>query len=218
MPARSSKSPFALLLSSVAVLYVLLTSTVARADESIIRQPGAHRDYSVEIEPHLLASFLMTRAGEGVGAGVRFTIPVVKNGFIASINNNVGIGFGLDWAHYNGCYYYYYYDPLYGYDCPSLNTFVVPVVMQWNFFLAKHWSVFAEPGLALEYGTYGSCPGYYVDRQGNVHNYLCPNGPSHVTLDPVVMFIGGRFHINDTVSLTARLGWPYFSIGLSLFP
>ena len=60
--------------------------------------------------------------------------------------------------------------------------------MQWNFFLSKHWSVFGEPGFALEYATWGSCPGYYVDRNGNPHNYLCPNGPNHLTFDPFILF------------------------------
>jgi len=218
MLVRTSKSVCKRLVLGCALAVLVFASRAARAEEGIIRQPGAHPNYSVEVEPHLLASFLLTRAGEGLGAGLRFTIPVVKNGFIASINNNVGIGFGLDWAHYNGCYYYFYYDPAFGYDCPSLNTFVVPVVMQSNFFLSKHWSAFVEPGLAIEYATYGSCPGFYIDRQGRLQYYSCPNTPNRVTVDPVIFFVGGRFHISDGVALTMRVGWPYFSIGLSFLP
>jgi hypothetical protein len=190
----------------------------ARAEELVIRHPGDHPNYSVEIEPHLLAALLITRAGDGIGLGGRFTIPIVKNGFVSSINNNIGIGFGLDWAHYDGCYYYYYYAPGLGYDCPSFNTFIIPVVMQWNFFLSRHWSVFGEPGLAFEYGTFGSCPGFYVDNNGVRHNYPCPAAPNHFNFDPFVLFIGGRFHFTDSVSLTMRIGWPYFSAGISFFP
>jgi hypothetical protein len=218
MSVRTSKSPLTCLVSCCALCAAILLATPAQAEESIIRRPGDHPNYGFEVEPHLLAAFLLTRAGEGFGLGGRFTIPIVKNGFVSSINNSVGIGFGLDWAHYNGCYYYYYFDPAFGSACPSINTFVVPVVMQWNFFLSKHWSVFGEPGLALEYTSWGSCPGYYVDPQGRVHNYLCPIGPNHVTFDPFILFVGGRYQFSDGVALTMRVGWPYFSIGVSFFP
>jgi hypothetical protein len=218
MLVRSSKSAWKFVVLCCAIAFSgTLVARDARA-QSTIKHPGDHPDYSIEIEPHLLAAFLLTRAGDGVGLGGRFTIPIVKNGFVSSINNNVGIGFGLDWAHYNGCYYYYYYDPRFGYDCPTFNTFIIPVVMQWNFFLAKRWSVFGEPGLAFEYGTFGSCPGYYVDNRGVVHNYPCPGAPSHFNFDPFVLFVGGRFHASDTVALTLRIGWPYFSFGVSFLP
>jgi len=218
MSTRIWKSAFRCFLACCVVAVAVLTARAANAEESIIKRPGDHPDYGVEIEPHLLAGFLLTRAGQGYGVGVRLTIPVIKNGFIGKINNSVGIGFGLDWVHWGGCYYYYYYDPQFGYACPDFNTFVFPVVMQWNFFLSKHWSVFGEPGLALEYGTWGSCPGYFIDNRGNPRYYACPNAPNHVTLDPFILFIGGRFHFSDTVALTARVGWPYFSIGVSFMP
>jgi hypothetical protein len=215
MLVRTSKSAWKFLLCVVVALSVS-AAREARA-QSTIRQPGAHPNYSIEIEPHLLAALLLTRAGEGIGLGGRFTIPIVKNGFISTINNNVGIGFGLDWAHYNGCYYAYYRDPFY-YDCPSFNTFIFPVVMQWNFFLAKQWSVFAEPGMAFEYGTFGSCPGYYVNARGAVVYYPCGPAPNHFNWDPFVLFVGGRFHASDSVALTMRIGWPYFSFGVSFLP
>jgi hypothetical protein len=196
---------------------VALASRSARAEESIIKRPGDHPNYGVEIEPHLLAGFLaVSHGGDGYGLGGRFTIPLMKNGFVSSINNNVGIGFGLDWIHYTGCYAYYV-GPV-AYDCPSFNSFVVPVVMQWNFFLSTHWSVFGEPGLAIEYGTWGSdfCGTYVVN--GNRIAYNCGGAPNHVTVDPIILFIGGRFHFSETAALTMRVGWPYFSIGVSFLP
>jgi hypothetical protein len=39
----------------------------------------------------------------------------------------------------------------------------------------------------------------------------------NVDLD-LVMYVGGRFHFNDSASLTMRLGWPgAFHIGASFF-
>ncbi len=58
----TSKSAFKCFLAC-GVLAVALVAKGARAEEGIIRQPGAHPNYAVEIEPHLLAALLMTRAG-----------------------------------------------------------------------------------------------------------------------------------------------------------
>ena len=72
-----------------------------------IKQPGAHPHYETEVEPHLFLQW--DNAGwwddEGIGVGVRITIPLVHNGPIDSINNNMGVGFGFDWAHFgDACY------------------------------------------------------------------------------------------------------------------
>jgi len=122
------------------------------------------------------------------------------NGFVPSINNSIGVGFGLDWVHYThgalhcvpdmgpagGCYTYD--------DTQSVNDFWVPVVMQWNFFLSRQWSVFGEPGLALRYE---SVPGGHAEK-----------------LDPQ-LYVGGRWHFADQMTLTLRLGYPTFSAGVS---
>ena len=215
MSSRIRKSAFRWFLACCACAIAMMTMRVASAEETIIKRPGAHPNYSVEIEPHLLAGFLLSRAGQGVGVGARFTIPVVKNGFIGSINNSVGIGFGIDWIHWGGCYRYYYFDPQFGYACPDFNTFVFPVVMQWNFFLSKHWSVFGEPGLAIAFNSYGTCVDF-VDNRGNL--VACGNRPSTVGVNPFVLFVGGRYHFSETTALTMRLGWPYWSIGVSFMP
>jgi hypothetical protein len=132
---------------------------------------------------------------------MRFSIPIVDNGFVPTINNSVAISFGLDWLHYGGCFYYG--------DC-SIDYINIPVVMQWNFFVARHWSVFGEPGLAIYHAFYGDCP----SLPGT--NFNCVS-PTETGVEPV-LFIGGRYHFNDRTALTMRLGFPSFSIGVSFFP
>ena len=154
MTARNPKFTFGI--CSLLLLVGLLFTKEARADEQlIIKHPGDHPVYSVEMEPHLaFAAFLPHAGGYGVGLGGRFSIPIVRNGFVSSINNSVAIGLGLDWIHYDGCIH----DVLFSDNCSNLNTFVLPVVLQWNFFLSTHWSVFAEPGLDLYFRSYrGTC-------------------------------------------------------------
>jgi hypothetical protein len=160
--------------SFVFALAVWLVSSSVRAEEAIIKRPGDHPHYAFEAEPHLLLGWRELRDGPGVG--FRGTIPIVHNGFVSSINNSVGIGFGFD------------IDPI-----RHANRFAVPIVMQWNFWLSTHWSVFGEPGASILFGE--------------------GHGSSRVGI-PVV-HAGGRFHITEAVALTMRVGYPDFSIGFS---
>lgn len=157
------KLPFLLAAACAGGAY--LTAPSARADTSTIKLPGAHPDYVFEAEPHaLVAPFDELRPG----IGFRGTIELVDNGFVASINNTVGIGFGADWAK---------------------DHFRVPVVMQWNFWLSRNWSVFGEPGALVDFG-----------KKAKAHPAL---------------YVGGRFHFTERITLTMRIGHPTASVGVS---
>jgi hypothetical protein len=152
----------------------LLPATL-RAEPNLIKQPGAHPDYTLELEPHVVFGFNPPggSAGQGIGPGFRGTVEIVDNGFISNINNTVGIGFGLDWFAFSS----------------GKTALWMPVVMQWNFWLTRSWSVFGEPGGGLYLGNAtGFRPAFYG---------------------------GGRFHFSDTLALTLRVGYPTISAGLS---
>lgn len=157
-------------------LTAALLATPARA-QSVIRQPGVHPDYIFEAEPHLLLAIDPPGkgGGAGLGPGFRGTVEIVDNGFIRNINNTVGIGFGADYVAFSGK--------------GRPGTLLVPVVMQWNFWLGRGWSVFGEPGGVLVFGD------KFTAR---------PAG-----------FGGARYHFNDSIALTLRVGYPEFSIGVS---
>src|SRR5262245_11776100 len=94
-----------LIRSSAALFGVALwaMSPAAHADTLMINKPGQHPQYFFEAEPHLLLGFIDppgVGSGLGVGAGFRGTIELVDNGFVPTINNTIGIGFGLDWVTY----------------------------------------------------------------------------------------------------------------------
>ncbi|HTQ08263.1 MAG TPA: hypothetical protein VMI54_30625 [Polyangiaceae bacterium] len=116
------------LISAGFALALLGVAGRARADEMVIKFPGLHPNYVFEAEPHALIEPL-DKIFPGVG--FRGTIVVLKNGFVPSINNSIGVTFGADWVD-NGVW--------------------VPVAMQWNFWLSRNWSVFGEPGLAFRLG------------------------------------------------------------------
>lgn len=196
--------------SSAAALCVLGFCGNASA-QSIVRQPGNHPNYDFEIEPHL--AFQWTdRQGtdDGIGPGVRFNIPFVHNGPIRTINNNMGITFGLDITFGGGgygCYPYDRRDP--GYNC-SVTEFWLPVAMQWNFFLTKVISVFGEPGLAIAHRRW-SYPSYC---NGN-NRPLCDEHFNRTTIEPV-FWGGGRFMFSDRVGATIRLGFPMITAGVNI--
>ena len=174
--------------------------------QSTIKEPGRRPHYAFELEPHLILTPFDAPdvpANGGYGLGARGTIEIVPVGFIPKLNNSVGIGFGLDWVHYDlapyrgGCRRF---APTVQ-NVPvcvdaggngSISYLYVPVVMQWNFWLHQRWSVFGEPGLAFSHPVHGGGLGVSPD-----------------------LSVGGRFHATDQVTLTLRLGYPALTFGVS---
>lgn len=170
------RSRVASLASVVAGFGLLCSTATASADERmIIKNPGDHPIYRFEAEPHGLLGFAGPIGYSGAfGAGFRGTVIVADNGFIKTVNDSVGIGFGAD--------FFFRY-----------NTVFIPVVMQWNFYLSTHWSVFGEPGI-----------GFTAANSWRGRDTVYP-----------VFGAGGRYHFSEKVALTMRLGFPALSVGVS---
>lgn len=156
-----------ILLIAIGVGYGLY-SRVAHAEQNIVRDPDRHPHYAFELEPHALLAPL---SGPLPGAGVRGTIVLAPDGFIASINDSVGLGFGADWTR---------------------DRTWVPVVMQWNFWLSEHWSVFGEPGIAWRFDT-----------------------KANSSRADFMLYGGARLRLAPRITLTARVGYPGFTLGPS---
>jgi hypothetical protein len=185
--------------------FVLASTVAGRVHaQSTIRVPGQRPAYSFELEPHVLLTPFEAPghpSSGGYGLGVRGTIELSPEGFIPNLNDSVGIGFGLDWIHYDGFagrgYCLDFEQTPQGVpvcvetSTRSSNYLFIPVVMQWNFWLHRKWSAFGEPGISLFHrsgGDFGVAP---------------------------VFGAGGRFHFSDSAALTLRLGYPSFSVGVS---
>lgn len=193
--SRSRRSLLLTFTLAGALATCVLAPRDASAAEEIIREPGAHPDYPIEIEPHMAFGSADIYGWTGVGAGLRLSIPIVKNGFIRTINDNVAISFGGDFLHYETCYF--------GDRCGA-NYLIFPAALQWNFFLSPHWSVAGEGGVFLYKGFIEGCaPG--------------PGGcyePSTFGALPTVAF-AGRYHISENVNLALRVGYPTITFGVS---
>lgn len=153
------------------------------AGASPITQVGNHPTYAVEIEPHFSAGTdngPRFKHDNGFGPGARFSIPIVENGFVPTINNSVAISFGIDWV-YRGE----------GFGGDSVNEFVLPVTMQWNFWVTDNWSFFGEPGVAID---------AFFNRDWR----LLP-----------AFYGGARWNATENVNIVFRLGYPSTSVGVS---
>ncbi|HEY4159343.1 MAG TPA: hypothetical protein VGM29_14645, partial [Polyangiaceae bacterium] len=132
------------------------------------------------------------------------------NGPVPTINNNMAIGFGIDYAHYSANYCGFIFPGVV--PQTSVNVWDFPVVAQWNFFFTSHISVFGEAGLYIQHWswTYPT-------------NIACPNGAfcnsfsaSDTTVQPMATG-GARFLFTNNVSAMVRLGWPYISAGVGIW-
>lgn len=189
--------------SAVALSAALLGWSPSANAESVIRRPGLHPQYSVELEPHLAFDWFNDHwVRDGIGPGLHVAVPFMHQGPISTINNNMAIKFGMDLTFGGGCAWHFRDR----YDCDATSV-LLPVALQWNFYITDIITVFGEPGLAIRHtwwDYYQPCPGGscgvdYSNTSGNIY------------------FAGGaKFMFGRTVGLTVRLGYPHATIGATI--
>jgi hypothetical protein len=192
-----------LLIISLALLGLWSTSAAAQ-----IRSPGSHPRYAVELEPHLVVQWADEPFWDdsGIGIGGHASIPLIANGPVDTINNNLAISFGLDWAHFD-C------GP---YDSCDAESFWFPLVLQWNFFITREFSLFPELGLGIQWAV--------LDWDGRVPNdcvrveglNVCDDDVDDVDVH-LSFWFGARYAFSDAIALTLRLGTPSLLFGVSFF-
>ena len=192
-------SIYRLLVPCMATAAVALSND-ARADLAVrVEGPAPARayasEYPIELEPHFAFGPENVYGSSGFGAGLRVGIPLVV-GSLGAVPDNLALSFGGDVLHYDNCFF--------GDDCGA-NYLLVPVAAQWNVFVARRVSLFAEGGVYLYKGWFDGCaPG---DGPG------C-SPPSDFGLLPTIA-IGGRVHVGPTAALTLRVGYPTTTLGFS---
>ena len=182
----------------VAAAFILAIAAAPQdaSAENLIKRPGAHNRYSFELEPQLVYrsstpwrnwnGYNYGGIGDGIGPGLRVSIPFMHNGPIDTINNNIGISFGgaLTW---HSC-------------CNGIDAFVlnIPVAFQWNFYFTDIISVLGEVGVNTPLSFYGQGAGNRVEFD----------------VEPLFQG-GGRFQFGK-VGVLVRLGWPMLSVGANI--
>ena len=181
-----------------AAVAALAVPSVARAQASIsLEGPPPPREnaalYPIELEPHFAFGAENVYGASGFGAGLRANVPVAT-GWLGSVPQNLAVSFGGDVLHYDNCYY----------NCGA-NYLFVPVAAQWNVFVARPVSLFAEGGAFLYKGWFDAC--------GPGSGPGC-SPPSDFGLLPTVA-LGARLHVNRYTAVTLRLGYPTTTLGVS---
>lgn len=186
---------------------------VAASASAQINRPGNHPTYTAEVEPHLVLQWDDEPwwDDDGIGLGLRATIPIIENGPVRTINNSLGIGFGLDWAHFDDTCWGPGGRPAVLDDC-SADDFWLPLVVQWNFFFSDLISAFPELGLGIQHTRWD---GDWCGRGSNL--YLCGSGSRSDTDLELLLWLGVRFHLADSFAITLRLGTPSLLLGASFF-
>ena len=114
-------------------------------------QPDSIRDSRAKTRPSELSvmAYLPWYYGFGIGATARYSIPIVQNGFISTLNNSVSLepGIGIEFSSYAGSSY----------------TLVTPyVVGTWNFYFSDALRAYGGIGVGWHIGSYGGL-GAYID-------------------------------------------------------
>jgi hypothetical protein len=176
-----------------------------------IDRPNSHIHYAVELEPHLVIQWDHEPAwgGDGIGLGLRASIPLIQDGPVTTINNSLALSVGLDWAHFGDTCYPPGVGPQPRWSCAA-NDFWVPLLVQWNFFFSNLISAFPELGLGIHHTRWDG----NICRSGN-NVYYCGTG-SDTGVD-LVVFLGVRFHLSKAFGLTLRIGTPSLLLGASFF-
>jgi hypothetical protein len=190
-----------------------LVTCFAAAASAQIDRPGNHPRYGVELEPHLVVQWAHEPwwDDDGIGLGLRASIPLLEDGPVRTINNSMAIGFGLDWAHFDDACGPAFNDGPFDDDC-SADDFWLPVVVQWNFFFSDLISAFPELGLGIQHSRWD---GYWCGR-GN-DRYLCRDGDASDTDVHLLFWLGVRFHLSQEIAITLRVGTPSLLLGVSFF-
>ena len=192
------------------MLALALAPTPAHAYEQVlIRDWRTPIGYDLELEPHLVFGTAPPGPGygSGVGIGVRGSLVILPDGFIRNVNDSVAVGVGLDFGHYTGSWAVNgYRDQCLHFEpgpngtsiCTDVtsnggtyNYIFLPMVMQWNFWLTRHFSAFGEPGLNV----------YFLGNHG-------------FDVSPA-LYVGGRVNLGNRITLTGRIGYPTVAIGVS---
>ncbi len=198
----AGESRIALRRAAVGMCVALAVAAVpAHAEESPVKEPHGLLDTSPQERPQQLsfwigAPFTYYYYGYsglyGVSLGVRYAIPIVKNGFIPRLNNSFEVEFGGTIDLVNE----YPYPLGWGID--------IPAEFRWTFHITRAIAVYPKIalGIRLQFLGYYGCPGPYSYCQ-----VLWPYYDAAV---------GAMFTVAKAVDLRVELGVQGLRLGVGL--
>lgn len=122
------------------------------------------------------------------GLGARVDIPIVPDGIVDGVDDDLAISPGLELLFWDW----------YGYRHSSAVGIAPLVALQWNFYLNDKWSVFPELGIAIMFGDY-----WHFRRRNDFYD---PD--RHYVYVSPFLGVGARYHFSDRNALLMRINWP----------
>ncbi len=165
----------------------------ARTAHAAVGSGGATMDRDLSV--WFLAAPYAYGAGSGYGLGARYQLVVVPQGFLhlqGPAHDELGIEFGVDWAHYSWGFY--------GYNW-TYNEISPVVGAAWNFWLTPQLNLYPKIDLAFRFGTW-STNAYYGH----------PSGYGGVGLE---LAAGLAFKLNNQFALRAEAGTYALRLGVA---
>jgi hypothetical protein len=133
---------------------VLMSSGRVEAAELIIKDGSSHS------RPQMLSFFLNVPwwYGVGIGAGARYAISIVPDGFIPKLNDSFELEFGADYIFRSSGPY-------------QLHAVIIPFEVRWTFYFFDNFAAYAKVGVGAEI-NFGNNP--LGNRAAVYHNILSP--------------------------------------------
>jgi hypothetical protein len=149
------------------------------------------KDRSHHERPPMFSFFLNVPwwYGIGIGGGLRFTIPIVPDGFIPKLNDSFELEVGADYEYHR-------------YSVLNYHAIIIPIEARWTFYFFPELAAYAKLGLGVEIGLggvalpFGGGIGYGATVY---HNILSP---------------GILYKIGDSIWLRGELWYRGLKIGL----
>ena len=160
-----------------------------------MRGDGGLFDTADHHRKHMLSAFAYTPfdvyRGLGIGAALRYTLPIVPNGFISKLNDSFALEMGGD--------FYYGWHGYYGYSYGYLSVVVPAVEARWSFHFTKRWEAYGKAGVGFQ-----------------LRHFTDAGGPPLRAIDWVYInvAVGGLMHINDVLALRAEVGYGGLRVGI----
>jgi hypothetical protein len=191
-PGLAGTETRTLMLTSAAALLtssLLLASGSSRTNDdlerdsespSAFREKGALLDRSSQDRDQMISVFAFPSwyYGFGIGGAARYTLPIVHNGFIDSLNDSVELEFGADmwvggWAGY------------------SYTGIGIPAEGRWTFHITDRFDAYGKVGLGwvIAFSNDSTIAG------------LGYGGGPYITAGP-----GVAYRVGDSISLRAEVG------------
>lgn len=140
----------------------------------------AYTKYHVELDLHVAGETVPPNDTDsrGAGPGARLYFNIVPRGFIDELTDNFALGLGVDSSltskHPDGT---------------SSKHILIPLTVQWNFWLSEHFALFLEPGVSVVLGA-----------------------GTHV--QPAI-YAGARYALGSSIAVTVKAGIPDVTGGVA---